>query len=75
LQKIAESLGDTINWRRHGCENWIAMGRSGSPFITDWDIGIYQAVIDASKLNITQESGDWIQFRMDKILKFLKHVS
>jgi hypothetical protein len=47
---------------------------SGSPFITDWDIGVYiQAVIDASKLNITQESGDWgFNSRMDKVLKFLE---
>jgi hypothetical protein len=47
---------------------------TGSPYITDWDIGVYiQAVIDASKLNLTQPTGDWgFNSRIDKVLKFLE---
>jgi len=74
-QKIAE-----IAWRYYqpgvGTDEKTGLPwtGSGSPFITDWDIGVYiQAVIDASKLNITGASGDWgFNSRMDKVLKFLE---
>jgi hypothetical protein len=47
---------------------------TGSPYITDWDIGVYiQAVIDASKLNLTQPTGEWgFNSRIDKVLEFLE---
>lgn len=74
-QKIAE-----IAWRYYqpGLGTDVTTGLpwtgSGSPFITDWDVGVYiQAVIDASKLNITEASGDWgFNSRIDKVLKFLE---
>lgn len=47
---------------------------TGSPYITDWDIGVYiQAVIDASKLNLTQQTGYLgFNYRIDKVLTFLE---
>ena len=74
-QKIAE-----IAWRYYApglgtdLNTGLPWTGSGSPFITDWDIGVYiQAVIDASKLNITQVSGEWgFNSRIDKVLKFLE---
>jgi hypothetical protein len=47
---------------------------TGSQYFTDWDLGVYiQALIDASKLNLTQPTGDWgFNSRIDKVLNFLE---
>ena len=74
-QQIAE-----IAWRYYkpGVGTDIKTGLpwtgSGSPYITDWDVGVYiQAVIDASKFKLVDKGGDWgFDERMDKVLKFLE---
>ncbi len=74
-QKVAETA-----WKYYApgvgvdVKTGLPWGSTGSPYITDWDIGVYiQAVIDASKLNLTQPTGDWgFNSRIDKILEFLE---
>ena len=74
-QKVAETA-----WKYYApgvgldVKTGLPWGSTGSPYITDWDIGVYiQAVIDASKLNLTQPTGDWgFNSRIDKVLEFLE---
>lgn len=46
----------------------------GSPFITDWDIGVYiQAVIDSEKLGLIKDNDTWgFNYRIDKVLTWLE---
>ena len=46
----------------------------GSPYITDWDIGVYiQAVIDSQQLNFIGVNGTWgFDYRIDKVLTWLE---
>jgi len=47
---------------------------TGSQYFTDWDVGIYiQAAVDASKLNLVDNSSDWgFEARINKVLTFLE---
>ncbi len=47
---------------------------AGSPYITDWDIGVYiQAVIDSKQLELIGTNGTWgFDYRIDKVLTWLE---
>ncbi len=74
-QKIAETA-----WKYYApgvgvdVKTGLPWTSTGSQYFTDWDLGVYiQALIDASKLNLTQPTGDWgFNSRIDKVLKFLE---
>ena len=58
-----------------GVDSTTGLPYSNSPVFTDWDLGVYiQAVIDARKIGLIDNEGDWgFNSRIDKVLTFLEN--